>query len=167
MATIIETRMNKIARATAVATGTDFAAIFLKSIPGQILCIYGFTWGIKVTVAADGPSVVNHTMHLYKAPDPTNQLTLNQLLALTTIEEIYSECIGEDGGKESDFSVPFELEPGYSYLAVVGDLVLSAAIANPELFICVRGDSKPLELPPLRGQESEGSMATMESILNV
>jgi hypothetical protein len=167
MATIIETRFNRVARATGVITGTDFAAVVMKSIPGQILCIYGFSWGIKVTVAADGANVINHTMHLYKSPDPSGQLTLAQLLALTNLEEVYSECLGEDGGTTSDFSVPMQLEAGYTYIAVVGDLVLSAAITTPELFICVRGDSKPQELPPLRGQESENSMAVQESILNV
>lgn len=167
MASQIDTRMNRVVEATNVTTGTDYAAIFLKSIPGEQICLYGFSWGIEVTVPADGANVVSHRMRLLKAPyPPDGNLTLANILA-QDYEQIYSEIIGEDGGVVSDFSTPMKLEPGFSYLAICGDLVVSAAITNPILFICVRGDVQPYKEPTLRGQEPLGSQQTLENTLNV
>ena len=166
MASNVITKLNAVSQSINVAVGTDYAAVFIKSVPGEKIRLRGFSWGVIATVAADAANIVSQRMYLFKsaAYPPDGAFTLANILA-AGYEQIYSEVVGEDGGQSTDFSKELNLEPGFNYLAVVGDLVTSAAITNPTLFICVRGRIK-VEPITLRGQEPVNADTEMENLLN-
>src|SRR5262245_31012270 len=139
MASVIEHKLNRTAVAPTITVGTDYAAVMIHSQPANPVYLDGVAWGL-ITIAADQALAVFNTLHIFKVGDITGvNLNLASILALPGIEEIYRSSVKNGVGSE-DFDHPIQLDAGYNYLAIAGDLVLTGALTGAaSLYLTVRG----------------------------